>query len=103
MQPQVGQSVSESDRIETGSPGGAALTLGDGTVITIGANSSVTLTAVRYEPVNQTGNMVLQVLQGTLRMITGTLGKAHPESIKVNTPTAVIGVRGTDFIVDVKP
>lgn len=102
-QPQVGESVLESDRIETGNPGGAAITFNDGTVITLGANSSVALDAVRYEPVGQTGSLVLQMLQGTLRMITGILGKTQPDEVKVKTPTAVIGVRGTDFIVDVTP
>ncbi|ARU05012.1 hypothetical protein CCO03_10230 [Comamonas serinivorans] len=101
-QPVVGQAIAESDRIETGSKSGAALTLSDGTVITVGANSSVSLTALRYEPVNQTGNLAVQIVQGTLRMITGALGKSQPDNVKVTTPTAVIGVRGTDFIVDVE-
>lgn len=101
--PQVGQTISESDRIETGPKGGAALTMADGTVVTIGPNASVTLTSMRYEPVSQTGNLALQIVQGALRMITGSLGKTQPENVKVTTPTAVIGVRGTDFIVEVKP
>ena len=38
-------------------------------------------------------------------MVTGAIGKTHPEAIRVETPTAVIGIRGTDFIVetDAKP
>ncbi len=101
-QPKVGQAIAETDRIETGAKSGAAVTLSDGTVISIGANSSVALNTMRFEPVNQTGNLALQIVQGTLRMITGTLGKTSPDNVKVSTPTAVIGVRGTDFIVEVK-
>jgi hypothetical protein len=100
--PQVGQALAETDRIQTGPKSGAAVTLADGTVVSIGANSTVALSAMRYEPVGQTGNLAVQIVQGTLRMITGTLGKTQPENVKVNTPTAVIGVRGTDFIVEVK-
>ena len=100
--PTVGQALAETDRIQTGAKSGAAVTLADGTVVSIGANSTVSLNAMRYEPVGQTGNLALQIVQGTLRMITGTLGKTQPDNIKVTTPTAVIGVRGTDFIVEVK-
>ena len=34
-----------------------------------------------------------------MRMITGLIGKGHPEAVKINTPTSLIGVLGTDFIV----
>ena len=100
--PKVGQALAETDRIQTGAKSGAAVTLADGTVVSIGANSTVSLNTMRYEPVGQTGNLALQIVQGTLRMITGTLGKTQPDNVKVSTPTAVIGVRGTDFIVEVK-
>ena len=100
--PKVGQPLAETDRIQTGAKSGAAVTLSDGTVISIGPNSTVSLNTMRFEPVGQTGNLALQIVQGTLRMITGTLGKTQPDNVKVTTPTAVIGVRGTDFIVEVK-
>jgi hypothetical protein len=32
-------------------------------------------------------------------MITGLLGKTHPEAVRIETQTAFVGVRGTDFIV----
>ena len=100
--PKVGQALAETDRIQTGPKSGAAVTLADGTVVSIGANSTVSLNTMRYEPVGQTGNLALQIVQGTLRMITGTLGKTQPDNVKVSTPSAIIGVRGTDFIVEVK-
>ena len=44
---------------------------------------------------------MLNLLQGTIRVVTGWLGKVQPEQVKVITPTSVVGVRGTDFIVEV--
>jgi hypothetical protein len=46
---------------------------------------------------------VLDLLQGSVRVVTGLLAKVNPERFKVRTPTAVVGVRGTDFIVDAPP
>lgn len=98
-----GAVVQEGDRIITGAKGAAALTLVDGTVLTVGPNSSLDLTHHVYDPTSQQGSLLLNLLQGTLRMITGAMAKTNPELIKVTTPTAVVGVRGTDFIVEANP
>jgi hypothetical protein len=34
-----------------------------------------------------------------MRMITGLIGKTNPDAVRVETQTATIGIRGTDFIV----
>ena len=41
-------------------------------------------------------NMILQLVSGSLRVITGWIGKLNPQEHRINTPTATIGVRGTD-------
>ena len=38
--------------------------------------------------------------RGTLSVVTGLIGKKAPENVKVQTRTVVLGVRGTEFIVD---
>jgi hypothetical protein len=43
------------------------------------------------------------VSQGTLDFVSGMLGKLAPESVSVETPTGVIGMRGTHFVVNVAP
>ena len=98
-----GAVVLEGDRIITGAKGAAALTLVDGTVLTVGPNASLDLTHHVYDPTSQQGSLLLNLLQGTLRMITGAMAKTNPELIKITTPTAVVGVRGTDFIVEANP
>ena len=47
--------------------------------------------------------MLVSLLRGSLRMATGLIAKVKPEQVKVTTPTTVIGVRGTDFIVEENP
>lgn len=44
--------------------------------------------------------MLIALAKGSLRLVTGLIAKLRPEQVKVTTPTTVIGVRGTDFIVE---
>lgn len=95
-----GEGVSASQRISTGKTGAAAITLKDGTVLTMGPNSTMDLSRFEFDSTTQQGNFLLDLLQGSVRVVTGLLGKANPENFKVKTPTSVVGVRGTDFIVE---
>ena len=45
-------------------------------------------------------NFLLDLLQGSVRVVTGVLAKVNPDLFRVQTPTSVVGVRGTDFIVE---
>lgn len=98
-----GLGLREGDRVVTGNHSAAAITLQDGTVLSLGSNASVDLTHYVFDTTSQNGSLLLNLLQGTLRMVTGIMGKTNPELIKVTTPTSVVGVRGTDFIVEARP
>jgi hypothetical protein len=94
-----GEGVKAADRLTTGKTGAATVTLKDGTVLTMGPNSTMDLSTYEFNPTTQDGNFLLDLLQGSVRVVTGLLGKANPGKFKVKTPTSVVGVRGTDFIV----
>lgn len=98
----VGNGFSSADRLVTGAKSAAALTLQDGTMLSIGPDSTLDLEQFAYDPTTQTGNIAVRLLRGSLRMITGLIARLKPEEVSVKTPTAVIGVRGTDFIVEAK-
>jgi hypothetical protein len=97
----VGEGVYESERIVTGAGASAAVTLKDGTVLMVGSGSTLDLPHFRFEPATQSGSLVISLFKGSMRMVTGLLGKLHPERVLISTPTATVGVRGTDFIVEV--
>ncbi|MFD1711774.1 FecR domain-containing protein [Ottowia sp. GY511] len=99
----VGGALMASDRVLTGSKSSAALTLKDGTVLAVGPESSVDLSTFDFDPTTQDGNLMVSLARGSLRMVTGLIAKIKPEHVKVTTPTTVIGVRGTDFIVEESP
>lgn len=99
----VGDALHEGDRVLTGSRSAAAVTLTDGTILSIGPDSAVDLAQFRFDPTTQDGNVLVTLLRGSLRVVTGLIAKLKPEQVKVTTPTTVIGVRGTDFIVEQAP
>jgi hypothetical protein len=95
-----GDGVGVSDRLSTGKAGVATVTLKDGTVLTMGPDTTMDLSKFQFDSTTQQGNFLLDLLQGSVRVVTGLLGKINPELFKVQTPTSVVGVRGTDFIVE---
>ncbi len=98
--PQPGDGLRESERVSTGASGAATIVLKDGTALTVGPNSTVDLSRFQFDSTTQKGNFLLDLLQGSVRVVTGLLAKVNPELFKVQTPTSVVGVRGTDFIVE---
>lgn len=99
----VGGALQTADRVLTGPASAAAITLRDGTVLSIGPDSAVDLAEFRFDATTHDGNVLIALARGSLRMVTGLIAKLKPEQVKVTTPTTVIGVRGTDFIVEQRP
>ena len=98
---QSGGAVAEADQVQTDATGSAVLLLRDGTTIAVGPNTKVDLTRFQFDSTTQQGNLAVRVLQGSIRMVTGLLGKTQPDNVKVSTPASTVSVRGTDFIVEV--
>lgn len=97
-----GQGVVQGQRLSTGATGAATLLLKDGTVLTLGPNTTVDLSQFQYNATTQEGNFLLDLLQGSVRVVTGVLARINPDLFKIKTPTSVVGVRGTDFIVEAR-
>lgn len=93
---QVGETISTDAKSET------MVKMADETTVLVRPNSQFKLTEFKYDKA-QTDSSVMTLLRGTLRMVTGLIGKRRPTNVRVNTLTATIGVRGTDFEVAVIP
>ncbi len=96
-----GGAVMQAEQVQTDAAAAAVLMLRDGTTIAIGPNTTVDLTRFQFDGTTQQGHLAIRVLQGTIRLVTGLLGKVQPENVKVTTPASTVSVRGTDFIVEV--
>lgn len=95
----AGTRLSAGDWIVTGPDSGVGITLADDTLLTAGASSRVELNDVRFDPTTQDGNIFVRLLKGALHMVTGQVAHQAPQNVRIETPTAVMGVRGTEFIV----
>ena len=95
----AGDPLAPEDRVETGKDSGASVVLRDGTMMVVGPASQLDLKAFRFDSTTQDGSIFVALLRGSMRMITGLIGKKDPAAVRVETQTATIGIRGTDFIV----
>jgi len=94
-----GTRLSAGDRIVTGPDSGVGIALADDTLLTAGASSRVELNDVRFDPTTQEGNIFVRLFKGVLHVVTGLVARQAPQNVRIETPTAVMGVRGTEFIV----
>ena len=53
-----------------------------------------------FNSTTQDGSILIDFLGGQLRVISGLISKKNPENLKVHAPSAVVGVRGTDFVLE---
>lgn len=92
---QAGQLVYESDTLRTGADGRIGVTLNDDTRVSLGPSSEVKLDRFRYEPAESQLALVLRVVRGMAAYVSGRIAKLAPDSIRLETPAAIVGVRGT--------
>jgi hypothetical protein len=96
-----GSEVLAGDRLVTGANGSVGLTTSDNTLLALGPNSHLVMDNYAYNQATQQGNIAVRFLKGSFAVITGLIGKIAPQNVKVTTPTATIGIRGTEFVVKV--
>lgn len=96
----AGLPVLGSDRILTGPDGSVGIALRDDTLLSVGPNSNVALDKFVFDDVSHEGEMSASVKRGTLGVISGKLARKAPAAVKFITPSAVLGVRGTEFLID---
>jgi hypothetical protein len=97
----VGDPVFEKDTIETGADGAIGITFADNTVMSTGPNSEIALEEFKFDSGNFKGSMLADMRKGTLSMVSGDIARSSPGAMKIKTPTAILGVRGTRFAVQV--
>jgi len=92
-----GLPVQEGDRLTIAEGSAAIIKLNDGTRMTLRPNSELIVQQYQYKENASDNSMVMQLLRGGFRAITGLISKSSPNAARVQTTTATIGIRGTDF------
>lgn len=98
----AGDPVYEKDTIETGEGGAIGLTFVDNTVMSAGPNSEIDLSEYHFDSSNFKGAMLADMRKGTLTVVSGDIARSSPGAMKLRTPAAILGVRGTRFAVQVE-
>jgi len=97
----VGAAVQTSDVIVTGADGSAGITFTDNSLVSVGPNSVFAIDKYKFDSTTHAGEFEGSLKKGRLAAISGKMVKASPESMKIRTPSAIMGVRGTEFVVQV--
>lgn len=100
---QVGQVVFEADGLRTGADGKVGVTLNDDTRLSLGPNSELKLDRFTYAPADSNFSLVLKFVKGAATYVSGRIAKLAPDSIRLETPASIIGVRGTTLAIQVQP
>ena len=97
-----GTKISAGQVIETGDNGHVHLRFVDDATVAIRPQSRLRIEDFHYDAANPRENRIkFSLEQGTLRSVTGRAGEAAKDRYRLNTPIAAIGIKGTDFIVQV--
>jgi hypothetical protein len=96
----VNAGVNMNDAIVTGLSS-LQLRFQDNTTASVTENSRFVIDDFVYDPSRGAGRLNVRVAVGTVRYVSGQIARSNQQNVQVNTPTAVIGVRGTDFFMTV--
>ena len=92
-----GTGVEMNDAVKT-SQGKVGITFADDTKVQVNENSKLVIDDFVYDPKKPAaGKLALNMASGTVRYASGAIAHNNPNKVAINTPTATIAVRGTDF------
>ena len=96
-----GMTVRASDTLLTGADGAAGLTFLDNTMISAGPSTVLEIERYRFDSTTHDGRFDASLKKGSLAVVSGKMVKQTPGSMRLRTPSSVMGVRGTEFVVRV--
>ena len=93
----VGVGVQSMDEAVTAN-GTMRIDFVDETRVDITEQSRLVIDEFVYDPANDIGSLSIKASLGTVRYASGQIAKKYKQNVKIRTPSATIGVRGTDFV-----
>ena len=98
----LGMELYQLDKVKTAKKAYVMIQLLDGRILTVGEKAELSLDQFIYDPKKKKRNALLRMAIGKLRVFANDLVNYKERGFKVQTPTAIVGVRGTLFLVWVK-
>ena len=100
---EVGTPVFLGSVLQTGKSSSLGLTLKDETIMSFGSDTQLTVDEYLYAPAEGKLKLNSRLARGSLNYVSGVIAKLQPDAVTVKTPSGVIGVRGTQFLLKVDP
>ena len=98
----VGMPIQQADALVTGADGSVGVTFSDNSLFSTGPNSVLVVDRYSFDSTTHAGRFDASLKKGTLAVVSGKMVKQSPDALKVRTPAAIMGVRGTEFVVQVE-
>jgi hypothetical protein len=98
----VGARVQESDTVVTGSDGSVGITFTDNTLLSAGPDSILVLERYAFNSTTHDGKFDARLDRGSLAIVSGKIAKRSHDAMVIKTPSSLLGVRGTEFLVKVE-
>ncbi|HEY1707528.1 MAG TPA: FecR domain-containing protein [Rhizomicrobium sp.] len=97
----IGDHVFQSDTVITATNSSVGITFNDNSMMSLGPNSRLALDQFAFNTTTHGGVFNASLQKGTLAVKSGQIVRQTPEAMHVRTPAALLGVRGTEFVVRV--
>jgi len=82
--------------------GGVGIILHDGTRVAMGANTTLEIDRFVYEPSEGKLGLLLRLVRGVMVYVSGKIAQFSADSVKVETPVGVVGLRGTEVAISLE-
>jgi hypothetical protein len=98
-----GSGLVVGDVLSTGATGALGVILRDDTVLSLGPSTETHIEQFAFDPAEKKLGMVLRVTRGLIEYLSGRISKLAPGSVRIETPVATLGVRGTHLVARIVP
>jgi hypothetical protein len=95
----VGEHVFQSDTVSTAKGASVGITFMDNSMMSLGPSSQLALDQFQFDTTTHAGVFNTSLTKGTLAVKSGQIVQQTPEAMHIKTPAALLGVRGTEFVV----
>ena len=95
----VGTRVQAADTIRTAGDGSVGVTMTDNSLLSAGPNTVLSLDQYEFDPTVSQGRFDASLNKGALSVVSGRIAKSAKDAMTIHTPSATLGVRGTEFVV----
>jgi hypothetical protein len=96
-----GFELEKGDTVVTGKGGRVGITFNDNSRFAAGPNSRINITDFQFDDTTHKGQFLTLIERGKVAIVSGAIAHSAKDAMKVKTPSALLGVRGTKFVVEV--